>query len=58
MKRIYQIPSIKVVSFKVEDAFFSPGPETTNLNIGDENYITTEHPSGLQGSETFFQRSL
>ena len=33
-KHNYQVPSIKVVSFKVEDGFQSPGPTTTSLNIG------------------------
>ena len=51
MKQFYQVPSIKVVAFKVEDGFTSPARK--NLNVGDENYITDEHPSGLQGSEAF-----
>ena len=34
MKHNYQVPSVKVVSFKVEDGFQSPGPTTTSLNIG------------------------
>ena len=50
MKQFYQVPSIKVVSFKVEDGFTSQ--TLTNLNVGDET-ITETHTTATQGSETF-----
>lgn len=48
MKHIYKVPSIKVVSFKVEDGFLSPSPETEDLNIGNQTITPAK-----QGSEDF-----
>ena len=48
MKHIYKVPSIKVVSFKVEDIFLSPTPETKDLNIGNQNTTPVK-----EGSEAF-----
>ncbi len=50
MKQFYQVPSIKVVAFKVEDGFTSP--TLTNLNVGDET-ITETHTTATEGSEAF-----
>ena len=44
-KRNYQVPSIKVVAFKVEDAFTSVGLDANNLGAED-----------LQIQEDWYQR--
>ena len=41
-KHNYQVPSVKVVSFKVEGGFLpSQTPETTEAYVGDETTETT-----------------
>lgn len=45
MKRNYQVPSVKVVSFKVEGGFLpSETPTTTAVYVGD----VQEQASGIQ----------
>ena len=56
MKQFYQVPSIKVVAFKVEVGFTA---SRQDVNIGS---ITTssedEDPTVTDGTETFFKRTL
>lgn len=46
MKQFYQVPSIKVVSFKVEEGFQS------QLGIGDPT-STQDYPNGRSGIQAF-----
>jgi hypothetical protein len=49
MKRHYQVPTIKVVSFKVEEGFAS------QLNIGDQD--ATVFSTVTNGTETYDSES-
>ena len=51
MKHLYLVPSIKVVSFKVEDGFTSP---RRNLNVGVLGDSEANPPiTPTEGSEAF-----
>ena len=47
MKRNYQMPTIKVVAFRVEAGF-----NNSDVYVGDRT-ITTEYPTGRSGIQAF-----
>ena len=56
MKHTYQVPSIKVVSFKVEGGFVT-SPDPVNLNIGFETTTSRTEGTQLFGIDDAFSRS-
>lgn len=50
VKRLYQIPLVKVVSFKVEEGF--AGTTRQNLRVGNPIPSDEDHPV-KQGTEAF-----
>lgn len=56
MKHLYLVPSIKVVSFKVEDGFMSPTP--SNLNIGSVTTSSTNEETVTEGTQYFGTGSI
>lgn len=55
MKQFYQVPSIKVVAFKVEVGFTA---SRQDVNIGSITTSSTNEETVTDGTETFFKRTL
>ena len=56
MKQFYQVPSIKVVSFKVEEGFTA---SRRNLNVGVLGDSEANPPiTPTEGTEGFFVRGI
>ena len=56
MKQFYQVPSIKVVSFKVEEGFTA---SRRNLNVGVLGDSEADPPiTQKEGTEGFFVRGI
>ena len=54
MKRNYQMPSIKVVAFKVEEGF-----QGSKVNVGVTSDQTNDlHPQATEGNEYFERQSF